>query len=264
MVQTPASMSSLPSAIVYAPMHTASVSPRAEDTIKEAQTFLARALPVLAAADVGLAAATLKAAADIAIASVSDLATAGSANGASAAVHARAAAVMSLITCNGALLRSLASEGPAVPAAQPADGSERSGEELAELRSSPMQDSAAAAAPSDNEAAGPPRSGEQSRRTMDGAADAGQDANEPETTLPNTATEEVQTSPAEDQADLAAAQQSGPDVVTPSDCQHASSAGEGKQQETVLQQGQKEIWMKAAEAKHHCLMVSFAPAPRLS
>lgn len=96
-------------------------------------------LPVLAAADVSMAASTLRAAADIAVSSISKATEPGSANGTLATAHARAAAVMSLITVRGSLLHTSAARHASAAAAQPEDDLDHT-YEFVDAESGPMNE----------------------------------------------------------------------------------------------------------------------------
>ena len=94
-------------------------------------------LPILALADLALAATTLSITAEIAAESAAKADSAPApANGSTAAAHARAAAVMSLITCHGSLLQSEAS----LPASPIHIGTSAEAEMLRDQESSQKQD----------------------------------------------------------------------------------------------------------------------------
>jgi len=95
-------------------------------------------LPVLAAADVSMAASTLRAAADIAVSSVSKATEPGSAKGTLAAAHARAAAVMSLITVRGSLLHTPAARASLAAATHPENDSDHT-LDFVDAESGPMK-----------------------------------------------------------------------------------------------------------------------------
>ena len=238
---------------------------------------MAHVLPALATGNVSLAAATLRAAADIAVASVHGAVGLAPASGAITAAHARAAAVMSLITSHGHLLHALSSEESVVPAAQPAAGSDQhqpyeggddtAPPEQAQSHTGLMQDTAAAAAAASGDEAGTlPCSAEQPASTEEAAPAVQQDTDEPVLAVAETATEHVQVPPPEGQPDPAPAQHEGAVTVTAPDGHDASTAGQRKQQEELPQQAEQDRHHSstptgAAEARQHCLTVSLASAP---
>ena len=232
----------------------------AGDAVKEAQAFLAHVLPVLAAANLSLAAATLRAAADIAVASVSSTAGLESANGAMAAAHIRVAAVMSLITSHGHLLHTPASEESAVPAAQPVKGSAQDSGH-AQSRGSLKQGSAAAPAAPGDEAAALPHSVEQHASTEAAASAAKQDTDDPDLAVSDNAAEDLQSSPPEGQVDAAVAAHGDAAGEDAPDSEVASTAGERQLQEGFPERAEQEAHLSSvqagvAEARHHCIMVS--------
>ena len=202
------------------------------------------------------------------------------------AAHARAAAVMSLITSHGALLHAPTPEVPAAPAAPLAASSERDGQHM-HSSSITMQDTATAATASGSEASAVPLSAEQGSSTEETAAAAAasgseagdvpssaeqltskeevvaaadEQSGEPGLGEPDIAAAEVQAHLPDNQSVPAEAQRGTLDGVNPPDSHDASSSGAPQQQKVSLQQTEREISMGNVEARQHCLMVSFPSA----
>ena len=171
-----------------------------------------------------------------------------------AAAHARAAAVLSLITSHGALLHAPLSEEAAIPNAQLAEGAERDIEPAGSQSNLMQQDDAADAAPSKEETALPP-SAEQNTSTEDMASAADQYFGEPDSEVSNSAAADLQSTPPADE-DISEAAQHGP--------HYASSAGAAEQKKASSQQAKKETPTGVAEARQHCLVVRFFPPASVS